>query len=156
MSGFLTKKKRDFLFRITWTFQGLQKIQASLLFLSGIVIFSLVRNDPKREKIERLAMFCLLFLSCASACLSVSRTSRISRVYRRKIGAMVWGRGGGVGGVTAKNVLQTQREAVGEVKVDLEKRAQRLARRLEEERASKDEERIAHESALLAVRTQVN
>lgn len=52
-------------------------------------------------------------------------------------------------------VGQTQREAVGEVKDDLEKRAQRLTRRLEEERASKDEERIAHESAMLAVRAQV-
>lgn len=51
---------------------------------------------------------------------------------------------------------QTQREAVGQVKVDLEKRAQRLARRLEEERASKEEERIEHESAMLAVRAQVN
>ncbi|CAM9256624.1 unnamed protein product, partial [Laminaria digitata] len=49
---------------------------------------------------------------------------------------------------------QTQREALGEVKVDLEKRAQRLARRLEEERASKDQDRIAHESAMVAVRAQ--
>ena len=56
----------------------------------------------------------------------------------------------------AKKLGQTQREAVGEVKVDLEKRAQRLARRLEEEQVSKDEERIAHESAMLAVRAQVN
>lgn len=45
---------------------------------------------------------------------------------------------------------------MGEVKVDLEKRAQRLARRLEEEQASKDQDRIAHESAMVAVRAQVN
>lgn len=61
---------------------------------------------------------------------------------------------GGLG--LAKTNWQTQREAVGQVKVDLEKRAQRLARRLEEERASKEEERIEHESAMLAVRAQVN
>lgn len=50
---------------------------------------------------------------------------------------------------------KTQKDVVEEVKVDLEKRARRLARRLEEEQSLNDREKSAHESAILAVRTQV-
>lgn len=41
------------------------------------------------------------------------------------------------------------------MKEDLEKRATRLARRLDEEQASHDREREAHASELLAVKAQV-
>lgn len=51
--------------------------------------------------------------------------------------------------------MQTQNAAVKELKEDLEKRAQRLARRLEEEKASHEKEREAHASELLTVKAQV-
>lgn len=50
---------------------------------------------------------------------------------------------------------QTQNGAVQEFKEGLEKRATRLARRLDEEQASHDREREAHASELLAVKAQV-
>lgn len=51
---------------------------------------------------------------------------------------------------------QTQNGAVQEFKEDLEKRATRLARRLDEEQASHDREREAHASELLSVKAQVD
>lgn len=51
---------------------------------------------------------------------------------------------------------KTQKEVMEEMRVDLEKRARRLVRRLEDEEALNSQERSAHESAILAVRAQVN
>lgn len=50
---------------------------------------------------------------------------------------------------------QTQNGAVQDLKQDLEKRAARLARRLDEEQASHERERETHASELLAVKAQV-
>ena len=51
--------------------------------------------------------------------------------------------------------VQTHKEVVEGEKVDLERRAQRLARRIEEERTLKETERLAHESGIRAIRAQV-
>lgn len=51
--------------------------------------------------------------------------------------------------------MQTQNTAVKELKEDLENRARRLARRLDEDNASHEKEREAHAVELLAVKAQV-
>eukprot|EP00903_Cladosiphon_okamuranus_P013359 g12451.t1 len=53
-----------------------------------------------------------------------------------------------------ERLSQTQNVAVQELKEDLENRARRLARRLDEEQASSDKEREVHASELLAVKQQ--
>lgn len=51
--------------------------------------------------------------------------------------------------------LQTHNGVLKGEKADLERRAERFARHLEEERASKETERLAHESHVRAIRAQV-
>ena len=55
----------------------------------------------------------------------------------------------------AVECVKTQTVAAKELKEDLENRARRLARRLDEEQASSDKARETHASELLAVKHQV-
>jgi len=51
--------------------------------------------------------------------------------------------------------VQTHNGVLKGEKADLERRAERFARRVEEERALKETERLAHESRVRAIRAQV-
>lgn len=51
--------------------------------------------------------------------------------------------------------VQTHNGVLEREKADLERRAERFAHRVEEERALKEKERLAHESRVRAIRTQV-